>query len=142
MTGDYLPVWRSLEENTVKGYVTISPYGGYTCNSEYEFLTGNSMYFLPLGSSAYTNYLDGAEDGIVTHLNSLGYETVAYTPCSRVLWDIGGAYEKLGFRTCCFGDEIGVDMDVKINGQLADAELFRGVERLVDERDKSKGLFV
>ena len=36
---DYLPVWHSLTENTVKGYVTVSPYGGYTCNSEYELLS-------------------------------------------------------------------------------------------------------
>jgi phosphoglycerol transferase MdoB-like AlkP superfamily enzyme len=40
------PFIDSLKENTVRGYVLSSVYGGGTPNSEYEFLTGNSLLFV------------------------------------------------------------------------------------------------
>ena len=139
---DYLPYWRSLKSNAVKGYVTVSPYGGYTCNSEYEFLTGNSMHFMPLGTAAFTNYLEHKEDSIVTYLNHIGYETVAFTPCDKELWDIGNAYEKLGFTKTYFGEETGIDFSDSYNNQPSDRAVFKGLDKIIEDRDKEKGLFV
>ena len=138
---DYMPVIHSLKENTVKGYVTVSPYGGYTGNSEYEFLTGNSMYYLPLGSAPFTNYLDKPTDSLVSDLNRLGFETVSYTPCSRELWDIGSAYEYLGFKTKYFGSDLDLPYELTYNDQISDSALYEGLCRLVDARDKTRGAF-
>jgi len=138
---DYMPVIHSLSENTIKGMVTVSPYGGYTCNSEYEFLTGNTMHFLPLGSAVYTNYLESDQDSIVRALNKQGFETVAFTPCGPALWDIGLAYEYLGFKTKYFGGELGITSNELCNGQLPDHVLFERVCELADNRDRSKGIF-
>ena len=138
---DYMPVFHSLKENTVKGFMTVSPYGGYTCNSEYEFLTGNSMHFLPLGSAVYTNYMKSDQDSIVTAFNKMDFATVAYTPCGKKLWDIGPAYEYLGFKTKYFGSDLKLPSDLRYNDQIADSALFAGLCEIVDARDKTKGAF-
>lgn len=139
---DYMPNYHSLSENTIKGHVTVSAYGGYSCNSEYEFLTGNSMYFLPSGSAPFTNYMDRNQDGLVTELNRLGYETVSLTCCGRNLWDIGSAYEYLQFETQYFKDNINLSSKEDINGRTSDASIFKKIEEVYENRDKDKGLFI
>ena len=44
---DYIPFIDSLQENTIKGNLYVSVFGGGTCDSEYAFLTGNSTAYLP-----------------------------------------------------------------------------------------------
>ena len=138
---DYLENWHSLTENTVKGYVTVSPYGGYSCNSEFEFLSGNTMHFLPLGSAAYTNYLDSAQDSIVTSFNDMGFETVAFTPCRRGLWNIGEAYKFLDFKRCYFSDTINLRSKQRYNDEPADEAVFDRLCSVVDQRNPHKGAF-
>ena len=139
---DFLANWHKLKDEAVTGYVTVSPYGGYTCNSEYEFLTGNTMHFLPLGSAVYTNYLDSKQDSIVSAFNDMGFETVSFTPCSRVLWNIGEAYDHLGFKKKYFSDNINLLDPLKYNDEPADKALYKRLCQIIDKRDKSKGLFV
>ena len=40
---EVMPFINSLSENTIKGHMLVSVFGGGTSNSEYEFLTGNSV---------------------------------------------------------------------------------------------------
>lgn len=141
-TQDYLANYHKLQSEAVTGYVTVSPYGGYSCNSEFEFLSGNSMHFLPLGSAIYTNYLDSKQDSMVSALNSLGYETVAFTPCSKGLWNIGNAYNYLGFTTKYFKNNINLKNKTVINGEPADQAIYDRLYEVVDQRDKNKGMFV
>lgn len=44
-TEDYMPFWRSLKKNTVRGNLYVSVKGGNTANTEFEFLTGNTRHF-------------------------------------------------------------------------------------------------
>ena len=141
-TQDYLANYHRLQSEAVTGYVTVSPYGGYSCNSEFEFLSGNSMHFLPLGSAIYTNYLDSRQDSMVSAFNDLGYETVAFTPCSKGLWNIGNAYNYLGFSKKYFKDNINLKNKTVINGEPADQAIYDRLYEVVDQRDKSKGMFV
>lgn len=138
---DFLPVWHSLEKNTIKGYVTVSSYGGYSCNSEYEYLSGNTMHFLPLGSAVYTNYLDSKQDSLVSVFNDMDFDTVAVTPCRPGLWNIDTAYKLLDFKTSYFQHSINLPSNLKYNGQPADSVLFERVCQLVEKRNKSKGAF-
>ncbi|MBR1382455.1 MAG: sulfatase-like hydrolase/transferase, partial [Ruminococcus sp.] len=117
---DYMPNYRALKENCIKGYVTVSPYGGYTCNSEFEFLSGNSMYFLPSGSAAYTQFMGQKQDSMVSTLNDLGYNTVALTCCSRGLWKIENAYTQLGFNKAYYSDNVHLVNVNKVNGNISD----------------------
>ena len=141
-TADYLENWHKLQSEAITGYVTVSPYGGYSCNSEFEFLSGNSMHFLPLGSAIYTNYLDSKQESMVSALNGLGYETVAFTPCSKGLWNIGNAYNYLGFTTKYFKNNINLKNNTVINGEPADQAIYDRLYEVVDARDKNKGMFV
>lgn len=77
---DYLPNYHKLQEESISGYVSVSAYGGYSCNSEYEFLTGNTLGFLPSGSAVFTQYLNDKQNGLVSWLNELGYTTQAISP--------------------------------------------------------------
>ncbi|MBR6872805.1 MAG: LTA synthase family protein [Ruminococcus sp.] len=139
---DYLANWHALQNEAVTGYVTVSPYGGYTCNSEYEFLSGNSMHFLPLGSAVYTNYLDSDQDSIVSAFNDMGYQTVSFTPCSTALWKIGKAYNYLGFSEQYFKTNIKLKSNLKINNEPADSAIYERLKEVVEKRDKNKGMFV
>lgn len=138
---DYMPNIRALD-NCIKGYVTVSPYGGYTCNSEFEFLTGNSMYFLPSGSASFTQYMNNDMDSLVSHLNSLDYNTVALTCCRRGLWKIESAYEHFGFDTAYFKDNVKLSNIQYINGNISDDAIYRRVEKEFKNKPKDESMFV
>ncbi len=126
---DYMPFYNSLTENAVKGYVTVSAYGGYSCNSEFEFLTGNTMGFFPMGSAAYTQYVKTKQDSLVSYFDSYGYETVSMAGCSKTLWNLGKAYEFFGFEKQYYQNDLGYMNPVYINGRVSDVTLFRDVIR-------------
>ena len=134
---DYLKNWHEMSENTIKGYTTVSVYGGMTCNSEYEFLTGNSMYFMP-NSGVFTNYLDSHNDSIVTYMNELGFDTVSYTPCTEDLWNVGEAYYYLGFKSRYYLKDIPITKaDLAPSKQnISDKALYDKLIKTIDERDR------
>lgn len=122
---DYMPFLRSLTDNTIKGYVTVSAYGGYSCNSEFEFLSGNTMGFFPMGSAAYTQYVKTKQDSLVSYFDSFGYDTVSMAGCSSTLWNLGKAYDFLGFENQFYQSDLGRVNAEYVNGKLSDATLFR-----------------
>lgn len=139
---DYLPNWRSIDTNVQKGYVTVSPLGGMTCNSEYEFLTGNSMYFLPSQSAIYTMYLDNPQDSILRHLKDYGFYTTAYDPFSPNIWNAGKAYNNLGFDKCIYKNEV-IDKNTKMynSGYISDLDLFKKLTEYDKNNHKNQNEF-
>ena len=142
MSEEVMPNYMSLKNEAVTGFVSVSAYGGYSCNSEYEFLTGNSMAFLPPGSAAFTQYLDNKQWGLVTWLKELGYRTKAVSPCSPGLWSIGSAYENLQFDEREYNCEQYMSEKHNVNGELSDSSLYKYLEEKYEEHDKSKGFFM
>lgn len=61
---DYMPFFRKLKENTIKGYTYSSVFGGNTANSEFEFMTGNTLAFLPDNSVPYQLFLRSKTAGL------------------------------------------------------------------------------
>jgi len=95
---DPLPFFNSLKENTVRGFLLSSVYGGNTPNSEYEFLTGNSMAFYPKDSIVYQQFLDEAIPSLVSNLKALDYEAIALHPYNAIFWKRNTVYpDILGF---------------------------------------------
>ncbi len=140
---DYMPFYRSLTENTVKGFVTVSAYGGYSCNSEFEFLTGNSMGFFPMGSAAYTQYVKTKQDSLVSYFDSFGYDTVSMAGCSPTLWNLQNAYNLIGFETQIYESQLGGANPEYVNGKLSDRTLFRSaVSRFENKGDNPMFLFM
>lgn len=94
---DYMPFIRSLKENTVKGNLYVSTFGGNTANTEWEFLTGNSMAFISAGGIPYQQYVHEPSNSIATILKSLGYKTTAIHPYDSKSWNRDKVYKLLGF---------------------------------------------
>lgn len=94
---DYLPFIHSLNENTIKGYLSVPVFGAGTSNSEFEALTGNSISFLPIGSNVYQLYIKNEIPSLVSTLKSLGYSATAYHPYYRDGWNRESVYPLLGF---------------------------------------------
>jgi phosphoglycerol transferase MdoB-like AlkP superfamily enzyme len=87
----------SMQENTKKGDLYVSTYGGGTANSEFEFLTGNSMAFLPTGSVPYLQYVETKTGSLATILNANGYSSIAVHPYIESGWNRTEVYDFLGF---------------------------------------------
>lgn len=102
---DYMPFFRSLKENTIKGYAYSSVYGGNTANSEYEFLTGNTMAFLPAGTVAYQLYASEGDYSLTEQLSGLGYTPIAMHPYEDYCWNRQSVYEYYGFKDTYFIDD-------------------------------------
>ena len=115
-TEDYMPFWRSLKKNTVRGNLYVSVKGGNTANTEFEFLTGNTMAFLPTGSVPYQQFLNGAMPSLASQLGKLGYQTAALHPYYSTGWNRDKVYQYLGFDSEYFRD----------TGDFPDATLLRG----------------
>ena len=102
---DYLPFYRSLTENTIKGTAYSSVFGGTTANSEYEFLTGNTTAFLPAGAVPYQMYISPGTPSLVDQMNTLGYTSVAAHPYSSSGWNRPAVYRSFGFDETHFVED-------------------------------------
>ena len=95
---DEMPFFHSLKENTVKGTMYMSSYGGQTANSEFEFLTGNTMAFLPGGSVAYQYQVKDQMGSLTSTLKSQGYQgNIAMHPFYGNGYNREKVYPLLGF---------------------------------------------
>lgn len=104
-TEDYLPFYHSLTENTVKGTMYVSIWGGNTSNTEYEFLTGNSMAFLPFGSVPYQQYITRPTENLTTVLKDKGYSGTAIHPHFSSGYNRNHVYPLLGFDSLYFRED-------------------------------------
>ncbi|MEG0379914.1 MAG: hypothetical protein RR614_15655, partial [Eubacterium sp.] len=61
---DYMPYIHNMSENTIKGNLYTSVFGGGTCDSEYSFLTGNTTAYLPQNARPYQLYIKSPTPGL------------------------------------------------------------------------------
>lgn len=137
---DYLPFWRSLTENTVKGYAYSSVFGGTTANSEYEFLTGNSMAFLPAGTVPYQLYVKEGSASLVSQMNALGYTPIASHPYLSSGWNRPAVYRDLGFDTSLFQQDF--QDPSYMRDYITDQSNFENLIRMYEEKEPGEKLFL
>lgn len=95
---DYMPFIHGLTENTVKGDLFVSIFGGGTSKTEYEALTSNSMAFMPKGSTPYVTYINRKTSSLATTLRAQGYGgMVAMHPYKGSAYKRNKVYPLLGF---------------------------------------------
>ena len=95
---EFLPYFKSLKKNTIKGEMLVSPFGGYTCNSEYEFLTGMNTGLLDSQSIPYMHMINSNMPYTLnTHMKGLGYTTTAIHPYYAKGWNRNIVYNYMGF---------------------------------------------
>lgn len=136
---EILPYIHSMEKNTVKGFLQMPIFGGGTADSEYEVLTGNTKQFLPGATVAYEFYCSDPEYGLVDHLKSQGYRTVALHPHRRGNWNRALVYGFMGFDQFISKDEWG-DMDIIRKGD-SDENTYQKIIEMVEKKKKGEKLF-
>lgn len=99
LSEDDMPFYRSLEENTIKGNMLVSAFGGQTANTEFEVITGNTMAFLPYHTVAYSGIIKGEIPSIVTSLSDAGYiGNTAFHPGMVDSYNRNTMYPYMGFE--------------------------------------------
>lgn len=140
---DYMPCYNALKKESVYGYVTVSAYGGYSCNSEYEFLSGNTMGFLPAGSAVFTQFFNSRQDSLVSYLNEQNYYTMAVTPCVPSLWNLENVYKNLQFDDAVYKCHKRIAPVKWVNANVSDETTFQCVKDAVKyNKDKDESLFI
>lgn len=96
---EYLPFFKSLSKNTIKGNLHVSIFGAQTPNSEWEFLTSNSMAFVPKRTIPYQQYVLRNSYSLASILKEHGYSTTAMHCYYPQGYNRNIAYPRLGFNS-------------------------------------------
>lgn len=137
---DVMGFYDSLKENTIKGYVQSSVYGGYTSNSEFEFLTGCSKVFLP--GNPYLQYMDGCIPSLISNIKAQdGYdEAVAIHPYNASGYNRNRVYPLLGFDKFLSADDF--EEPVFVRDYISDLSNYHKIEELYEQKKKGSLLCV
>ena len=103
---EVLPVLYSMKDNTIKGNLYVSVYGGNTANSEYEFLTGNSIEYFSERVVPYQLYIHEAKSNLFTQMKDLGYETIFMHPYGSYGWNRVSVYNYFGADRIYFEEDM------------------------------------
>lgn len=141
---DYMPFVRNLEDNTAKGSLYVSIFGGGTCNTEYEVLTGNSMAYLAPGSITYQQYVRDGYDtgGLVQTLKEQDYVCYAIHPAVAGNWYRNIVYGSMGFDAFYDIFSFPEDAERVRSGFVSDRETYNKIIELYENKDKNEPLFV
>lgn len=94
---EILKNWDALDENVIKGSVSVPVFGGWTPNSEFEFLTGFTNAFFQSGVIPFQNYVKTGTPNIGMQLQDQGYTSIFLHPMDSTGWNRKNVYQALGF---------------------------------------------
>lgn len=137
---DVLPVLHSLKENTIKGNLYVSVYGGNTANTEYEFLTGNSMQYFSERVVPYQLYIRENKENLITQMKQLGYSTVFMHPFGAYGWNRPSVYSFLGTEEMSFEEDM--DNLRHIRQYATDESQYGIVKSYLEDETREKPLFL
>lgn len=141
VTQDYMPFFRSLKENTIKGYTYSSVFGGNTANSEFEFLTGNTMAFLPDNSVPYQLFLRSEVAGLTRTLKDQNYGScLALHPYYKTGYSRYKIYPLMGFDRFYTSENFDIFTDT-VNYHITDYEDYTKIIELYEKRENKKDPF-
>lgn len=132
---DYLPFIHSLKDNTIKGSLYTSVFGGGTSVTEFEAITSNSMAFLPYGTNAYSAYIHSDFPNITTTLRDLDYTgLIAIHPYKPSGYNRDKVYPLLGFNKFISMDDFGLSAE-RYSRHISDVADF---DWIIKEYENSK----
>ena len=138
---DYMPFFRSLKKNTVRGNLYVDVYGAGTCNTEYSFLTGNSTAFVPENTRPYQMYVKSKTPSLAKNLRAQGYETYAMHPGKSSAWKRNKVYPYLGFEHTYFYEDSFSNAALTRNNYVSDRATYQKIIDLYKNRG-SKPQFI
>lgn len=133
---DIMPFYDSLTEDTVKGFVYVSVFGGQTANSEFEFLTGLSKAFLPASSTPYQLYIKDPLPNLTTFLKTQDYQgALAFHPFRKTGYNRQNVYPALGFEDFISSEKLDMKPSDLLRKQMSDK---RDFEIIIENYEKAK----
>ncbi len=142
---DAMPFYRSLTENTIKGYAYSSVFGGTTANSEYEFLSGNTTAFLPPSTVPYQMFVSDGDPTLTAQMKTLGYRTVAAHPYRSSGWNRIPVYTDFGFDEMYFEQDFQNRTYMRgdaSTGYVTDQSDYENLVRMYEEKKPGERLFL
>lgn len=142
---EYMPFFNSLEENTIRGQLFVSPFGGYTCNTEYEFLTGMSTGVLNARSAPYLQMMfSKLPYSFNTHMKALGYKTIALHPYYADGWNRNVVYDYLSFDKFVSLENLTdyTEYPEYIRGYVSDKSSYDAILNMLYEKDPDERDFI
>ena len=136
---EVLPYLDSLSENTIKGTLYSSVYGGNTANSEYEFLTGCSIAYFSERVVPYQLFMNEQRPSLISQMKDVGYETVFMHPYRSYSWNRPSVYSALGIDEMIYEEDM--DNLEYIRSYASDASQYEYVKKYL-ESDRNKPLFL
>ena len=130
---EYMPFYKSLTENTIKGHTLVCISGGGTAKPEYEFLTGNSVKQYP-GMVPYVSYFTHDQYSLVSTLEAQGYETAAMHPNKGTNWNRTNAYRLFGFDEFYTIDDFDSDAE-KYRGMITDQANYEKIIEVIENKE-------
>ena len=140
LSEDNLPFIHSLQENTVKGYVNTSVFGGGTANSEFEVFTGCNMAFFSVNYYPYQQAIRKPVNSMVSRMKENGYTTISMHPERPGNWNRENIYRYYGFGQSYWKQDF-PDASV-IHSGVSDAATYDKIIELYEQRKAGEKLFV
>jgi phosphoglycerol transferase MdoB-like AlkP superfamily enzyme len=131
---DYLPNIRALKEDTIKGELYVSVFGGATSDTEYEFLTGNSMAVMPPNCVPYQQFVTEPTDSLAATLKEQGYYNIAIHPYKPSGYKRDLVYPLLGFDEFLSEDDF--TNPHTIRSFISDRDSY---SKIIEEYEANKG---
>ena len=138
---DYMPYFRSLQENTIKGFVTVSIWGGQTPNSEWEFLTNNSMAFMPYMTIPYQQFIREESPSLANVLKAQGYTANVIHPWNGSGYRRNTVYPLLGFDSFKSIEDFNYEDFEYIRTYPTDLSIYKQLINQYEKRDPDKNFF-
>lgn len=128
---DPTPFLRSLQENTVRGWMYSPVTGGGTASVEFEYLTGFATIFQPPHTVAYQLYVEENMPSLAALAGASGYETTAFHPYKSSGWNRPLAYQYLGFDHQLYEED--VEDPFRIRSYISDLSDYERIYQVTDE---------
>lgn len=156
LSEEVLTYFNSINDNAVRGNMLVSVFGGGTSVTEFEFLTGITSGGLGSSTNIFLTNVNKEFNSLAWDFKAEGYETVAFHPFWGESWRRKQVYPLLGFDKTIFAEDMGAEkkngLDIHskpdlsnyecIRGYLSDRECYKEIERLLEEKDKDKPIFI
>lgn len=128
---DPTPFLRTLNENTVKGWMYSPVTGGGTASVEFEYLTGFSTIFQPPHTVAYQLYVEENMPSLAALSRACGYDTTAFHPYKSSGWNRPVAYDYLGFDHQLYEEDVKAPW--RIRSYVSDLSDYERIYQVTEE---------
>ena len=135
-----MPFVSSMKDNTVKGSVMVSTFGGGTGRSEFEFNTDASMHLFDSSTSPYAMFGQKLKYALASQLRDQGYHTVAIHPHVRTNYNRPRTYEAMGFDEYLSREDF--EGAERIRKYVSDEAAFEKITEITDKTEEPAFVFM